>query len=568
MPSPALPARPPAPFILLLLAALLWPAVSCTSPGSRVAPRGDSPHAVGQALEATYAAWQHLPEDHARISPQETRWRAALGGLLTALDRHSSPETWTGSRSIGGWTVNFAGDPSGRTSIPPAWCDQITPAQQTGPASSPASNAVAIAGTGLPVVMRQSRPVGRPEPFLPPNGRYHPATLTADFSGPRRVTLTFHHARYVQSARVNGEMRPLATDIPAAVTRAIDKRFLSRFAFRGLLRPDNYMKVAGIYTVDPFDPKKIPVVLVHGFESAPHIWITVAQAIAADPVLREKFQVWYFLYPTGLSIHSAAALLRETLQKARDYYDPQHRYPAMNEMVMAGHSMGGLLTQMQVIDSGVHVYRAFFTVPVEKLPLSQANLALVKRTLTFNHLPFIKRAVFIATPHHGSKIAEFSISRLLSRLIRPTKLVTGLLREVTSVARSAVNPRLARFRDLGSRTTEGLSPNHPLLAAVNSRPISIPYHTIIAVWKPMNFWRSLEESTDGVVPYSSSVKPGAQSLAVVNSFHTCTEKPEVAEEIARILHIHLGEKSRRLRLPVRDAAIMKRFAPAAATVAQ
>jgi hypothetical protein len=524
-------------FLLSLCgAALLFPAVSCTSLTYRIS-RAAKP-GVSAALESVYREWRRMPpENDAYAAAHRTRWRISLDGLLRTLQKHGPPQTWTGTQFMDGWTVTFAGDPAARLSIPPSWCDRIM-------AAAPAAGARRHTngrtdGTGLPVVMVQRRTKTTSDPFFPPNGRRFPATLTVDFSDERKATLTFHHSRNVDSVRLRGHVRPLAGDLPAAIDAAMGGRALRKYAFSGLLRPDVHLKDAGIYTPEPFDPRKIPLVLVHGFESAPHIWKNVMRSVAADPVLRRHYQVWYFLYPSGLSIHVAAASLRESLQKAHHFYNPGQRHPAVKRMVIAGHSMGGLLARMQVIDSRSEIYRAFFTVPFDKLPLGPQNRDLVKRTLYFEHLPFVKRVVFIATPHGGSDIAELSVIRFVSRVIQPTKLITGLFNELSAVAHYAINPRLHRFRDFGSRSTEGLSPGHPLLTAIGERPILVPWHNLISIWWPMSLGKTLENSTDGAVTYRSAWLPGAESTTVVQSFHACAETPAVANALKQILHRHL-----------------------------
>ena len=495
-------------------------------------------HAAAGRVDAALQAVQHAPDarhfgrDSAAL--RQLRSRGALGTLLTALKGYAPPRTWTGTRSIQGWTVTFSGDASGWKSIPPSWCDSIA-AVDPGKSLARLEKRVSTGGEGLPVIMVQKSAAGKNDPHIPRHGRRLPATLTAEFDGGRKVTLTFHNTRNVASSRARGADCPLASDLSAPIAEAMSRRHLSRFALAGLVRPDNHLKDAGIYTPELYDPRKIPLVLIHGLESAPHIWANIMNEVTADPVLRQRYQVWYYLYPSGLTLQAAACRFRESLNGARDFYDPAHRSAAMRQMVLAGHSMGGLLARMQVIDSGEYLYRAFWTRPLKELPLSAGTRDLVCQTLYFKHQPFISRVIFLSTPHRGSRMAELSIVRLVSRLIVPSKLIAGLFHEMQSVARYAVNPDLQRFRDLGSRATEGLSPQHPLLHALERRPMLVPYHNIIAVFPPTSFARPVEKSNDGVVPWSSSFLPGAVSTAVVSGFHTSAENPASAKEIVRIL---------------------------------
>ena len=520
----------------VLVLALAVAGTSCSTLHSRI----QHPHAqpLDAALRSAQTDWQSLPAQGHSSTIERTRWRLDLGGVLLALQHRNRPQTWTGTQSIQGWTITFAGDADGLKSIPPSWCDGITAVLPLKPLPGINSPRVHGEGVGLPVLMHQPKSAQAADKFIPPNGRLFPATLTAEFTAGRAVTLTFHHTRNVRTARLRGREQPLAYDVSAAISAAMDPSYFSKYSLRGLLRPESQIGDIGIYTPEPYDPSKIPIVLIHGIESAPHIWANVMNEIAADPGLQRRCQVWYFLYPTGISIQGAAARMRASLIAARDYYDPRHRHPGMNHIALVGHSMGGLLSKMQIMDSGEDLHRAFWTKPLEQLPLSKEASGLVQRTLHFQHLPFVTRAVFITTPHRGSKVVEFSPLRMIFKLIRPVGIVAGLVREMSSVASALVNPDLHRFQTFGARSSEGLSPLHPMLAALNRRPLLAKYDTIIAVFPPMSHNKPLEESTDGVVSYQSAWMPAAESTATITGFHICIPSPALAEKLLPILRRH------------------------------
>ena len=51
--------------------------------------------------------------------------------------------------------------------------------------------------------------------------------------------------------------------------------------------------------LEPYDPDRIPVVLIHGLTSIPQMWLPTISAIESDPELRGRYQFWVFAYPTG-----------------------------------------------------------------------------------------------------------------------------------------------------------------------------------------------------------------------------------------------------------------------------
>ena len=258
--------------------------------------------------------------------------------------------------------------------------------------------------------------------------------------------------------------------------------------------------------------------------------------VLRDPELRSKYQCWYFLYPTGLPVYASAEKLRRMLYIARDHYDPQHNNPQMQRMVLVGHSMGGLLSRMQAIDSGMNIYDAFFTKPLDQLKFKPLTKRLISEAMIFDRVPFVSRTVFVASPHQGSSVAEILVVRAFSLLVNPTTSLDAVTLDVRMNASAELNPDLWKFNNLGCRSTQTLSPYHPLLRAIKKCPMQVPYHSIIAAQKPDE---QLCDTSDGVVAYWSSHVPGAVSEKIKHGSHSCTKLPGVSEEIRRILKLHL-----------------------------
>jgi triacylglycerol esterase/lipase EstA (alpha/beta hydrolase family) len=100
--------------------------------------------------------------------------------------------------------------------------------------------------------------------------------------------------------------------------------------------------------------------------------------------------------------------LRESLVAVRKDVDPESKDPALNQMVVIGHSQGGLLTKMTVVDSGTRFWDARTEVPFDKADIDPDTRDLLARALFVKPLPFVKRVIFIATPHRGSYMVELS----------------------------------------------------------------------------------------------------------------------------------------------------------------
>ncbi|HBJ83905.1 MAG TPA: alpha/beta hydrolase, partial [Verrucomicrobiales bacterium] len=72
----------------------------------------------------------------------------------------------------------------------------------------------------------------------------------------------------------------------------------------------------------------------------------------------------------------------------------------------------------------------------------------------------------------------------------------------------------------------------------NAVPIPVAHHSIIAQLGK----NSRLKDSDGVVPYWSSHLDTARSEKIVRAWHGCVEKPEVVQEVVRVLREHLREK--------------------------
>src|SRR5262249_23537168 len=103
--------------------------------------------------------------------------------------------------------------------------------------------------------------------------------------------------------------------------------------------------------LSPYKPGRMPVVLVHGTGSSAGRWADMVNEIDNDPRISEHFQFWLFSYNTGNPILYSAMLLRESLSTALERLDPEHKDPALRNMVVIGHSQGGLLTKLTAIES-------------------------------------------------------------------------------------------------------------------------------------------------------------------------------------------------------------------------
>jgi pimeloyl-ACP methyl ester carboxylesterase len=360
----------------------------------------------------------------------------------------------------------------------------------------------------------------------------------------------------------------LAADRTTALAALLGQKKIAALAWMGLLESTFGHKgvQTGLYMPRPYEPGKIPVVLVHGLVSSPTAWVQTINELRNTPELSGRYQFWVFMYPTGLPIPSSAAQLRAALSSARETVDPTRSDPALDQMVLVGHSMGGIISKMMVQDSGMALWNASITVPRDRFKAPADVQNLLDSALIYRPLPFVRRVVFVASPHRGSPLANDLLGRVISSLVRPPGALESRIAELEQL-----NGRNVISRDLRGKRLNAignLRTDSPILAATSRIPIdpTVPYHSIIASIGGF-------ADSDGVVQYESSHIEGMVSEKVVAGNHSCQAKPEVSLELRRILLEHLQSPgviaalNRKGRGPSADAEVRQAGAPSAAAAA-
>ena len=120
-------------------------------------------------------------------------------------------------------------------------------------------------------------------------------------------------------------------------------------AFFSALRPPFPESLVMLH---PYRPGRVPVVLVHGTASSPARWADIVNELGNDPKLSERIDFWLFTYNTSNPVLLSARDLRMSLKRIVQELDPLGRDPTLHQMVLIGHSQGGLLTRLMVTDSG------------------------------------------------------------------------------------------------------------------------------------------------------------------------------------------------------------------------
>ncbi len=521
---------------------------SCQLPLETVVRQKGTAGGIAAQLDTAQSAWKVMQTKSPRsLSGRIARHRydLAVAAVLKSIGSAEGTPAWGKPVSLGGehpWRITF--DAPLVNAVPRTFSlsefSGFVLAEDVSLSGFDQVNSVE--GVGVTVVLKQEDTLRVKQPFHPPEGEFLPATAVLEFSenGPGRppeAKLRFYNPTEVSEIFIGGSSHPLARNLTAPLQLSLTNSSPKE------KKPDAPMTSRSgedgcrLFFLNRYDPAKIPVIFVHGLMCGPVIWKNEANAILSDPELRRRYQPVCFMYPSGMSVPVTAARLRELIRDARDSLDPGRKNPGFDKMVLVGHSMGGLVSRMQVIDSGDDFWKAYFTASPRKISqrIDSKTRRMLTSSLFFKREPGVSRVIFICTPHRGSELADVGLYRGILRIVLfLPRTAKKTLEELSQLPLGFVQEQLRSFQDRGLTGTENLSPAHPFFTALAKRPIEVPYDSIIATDGDLDF----RNGSDRIVPYSSAHLSGAESELRVPYWHGCVERPETVKAVTKILKSH------------------------------
>jgi pimeloyl-ACP methyl ester carboxylesterase len=339
---------------------------------------------------------------------------------------------------------------------------------------------------------------------------------------------------------IDGEQVPLESEPTAALGLGLSETKLWKQELSIFMGDSGFLnRRTQLVSTRPYRRGLIPVVMVHGTGSSAIRWAELYNELDNDPRIHDRYQFWFFSYDSGNPIPYSASLLRQALEGAVSRLDPEKKDPALRRMIVMGHSQGGLLTRMTVVDSGDAFWRNLSSKPFDEVTMSPETRSLLEHALFVKPLPFVERVVFVATPHHGSYMAGSWLAHQGARLISMPVTITKTITDFATVNADAMAISSTR----GSPTAvDNMTPGNPFVKTLASLPISprVAVNSII----PVDGDPPYSGKNDGVVEYDSAHIEPVESELVVRSKHSCQAAPATMEEVRRILlhHLDVGAK--------------------------
>jgi pimeloyl-ACP methyl ester carboxylesterase len=412
-------------------------------------------------------------------------------------------------------------------------------------------------GVGVPMIaVRQEHHGANPAEKYYPEGLAFPVTALLRVTSPsihaspnsqhrHPCVLELHDPLDSTDIELNSRLVPLQSDLSTPLAYFLDNPKFREQTNSNLnpLDLNKAEKLRGVYMLEPYDPNRIPVVMVHGLFSSPLTWMPMFNDLRSFQELRKNYQFWFYQYPTGQPFWVSATQMRSDLFELRKTLDPQATHPVLDQMVLVGHSMGGLVSRMQTLESGEEFWRILSDEPYEKVKGEDVERQRLAAALFFHPNSAIKRVVTIGTPHRGSDYAN-DYTRWIGR-----KLIK-LPSSITDIGNSLIrqNPNMFRNTELLTTTTsiDSLSPDSPIFPTMlrARRAPWVTYHNIIGVVQKSHWFSGESEPSDGVVGIESAHMDDVVSEIMVESKHQDIHRTARAIlEVRRILVDHLRELS-------------------------
>jgi pimeloyl-ACP methyl ester carboxylesterase len=381
-------------------------------------------------------------------------------------------------------------------------------------------------GIGATLVAVRHRNAEEAAAAFGPRGIYYSVTGVVEFEGSRCV-LSIHDPLATETAQVEGRTYPLAANFTASLAMILAEEKPQKLGLVRLLKPEEYADTARISRMEPYNPNKAVVLVIHGLMDTPATWVPMLNELRGDPEIRANYQFWFYSYPSGYPYPYSALILRHELDAV------EKKYPLRKKMVVIGHSMGGCITRTLITNPGTKLWVEAFGKSPEQTEMPEESKRLLKEALVFKPRSEIGRVIFLSAPHRGSDLATNWVGRIGSMLVRtPIKMLT-----IGRTIREAMTPdpaalQLKRFPN----SVDTLAPNNRFVVAINKIPIApgIPYHSIVGD----RGRGDTPNSSDSVVAYWSSHLDGAASERIVPSNHSTPQNSEAIAEVNRILKLN------------------------------
>lgn len=339
----------------------------------------------------------------------------------------------------------------------------------------------------------------------------------------------------IEKVEIAGKPYSLAANFSAPYGLWLAENNLGAAAYLTLIDRDQHLAMPHLYMLEPYNPNKKIIVLVHGLASSPEAWIAVTNDIMGDAILREHYQVWQIFYSTNMPILESRFQIYALLKQAFGSLNPKDA--AAQDAVLIGHSMGGIISRLLVSDADISKQALELMNNRQQARLRKHPV--IGERLKMKPIENFDRAIFLAAPHRGTDYADRWFTLAARKIIKiPATFLTTLADTLTSYDVDLKDFVKTLTNDVIQNGPSDLSKKSKFMELTASIPPEkgLVFHSIIG-----NITKSDDPNviTDGIVPYKSAHLDGAVSEKIFTGGHSIQETPEAVLELRRILRQHL-----------------------------
>ncbi len=410
---------------------------------------------------------------------------------------------------------------------------------------------VAHSGLGVSLVAIRPNTGKGQDNYYPPEGIFRSVTVSLKqlkFTKELQIQLTLqgHLMQEAAELKFASGSYPLLYDAASSYLWLMQQAKLADLELPGLFNAELADNKLGIYSVTPLQNNKQPLLMIHGLNSSPLIWYELTMAVLQDEELKQRYQIWHAFYPSGPPPFYNSMRLRKKLDELQAMLKARGGSNQLDEIVVIGHSMGGVISKTMVQTTDYLLWDLSFTERPEQLGYAKQELDNIKDIFIFDARPYIDKVVFIDTPHGGSETSESVVAKVASWFINLPKNFTLLMSNfILKLGADKITLPMREYLNDGGgpHSVQVLSPRHPLLQGLNKLEYQRPVYSIVGSNGPLSCKdeKSCSQISDGVVPFFSAHQNKAVQEIIVPSQHNSYQSPQAIAFLLQVLRQAAGE---------------------------
>ncbi|MGB6927382.1 esterase/lipase family protein [Psychrobacter sp.] len=309
----------------------------------------------------------------------------------------------------------------------------------------------------------------------------------------RKLDIHLYNPYQTESVNILNDDYPLAANFSAGYGLWLSENQLDGVGYLNLITRQPNAQLPKLFMLEPYDPDKRVLIMLHGLASSPATWVNLTNDILNDDKLRDNYQVWQIFYPTNLPILENRYQIQQLINSTYQQTDPNGQNRASQNSVIISHSMGAIIARMMLSDENLvddldKLNDKDILSSNEKQQIRNALKTSfgedeLKERFELQALPQVDTAVFLSAPFRGTDYADRWFTRALRRIVYlPVGLVKTFTDNLATIATQgdlAQNPLGALYLQNGASQLSDKSSFIELTKDITMNE-RITYHSIIA----------------------------------------------------------------------------------------